>query len=137
VKPSYTLYSASQVAWASLLGAPLAGCVLLGINYARLGKSGPRWITILRGIVGTIAFLALAVFLPDRSLFLVVPIACTFNMFLIARSLQGALVERHLERGGRKASTWAASGIGIVCLAGLVIAFFGVLFVLPAELLPK
>ncbi|HET6249352.1 MAG TPA: hypothetical protein VFE47_16770 [Tepidisphaeraceae bacterium] len=42
----------------------------------------------------------------------------------LAKKLQGADVERHVSRGGKTASRWAAAGIAV--LSGLLVTSIGV-----------
>lgn len=127
------LYSPRHVAWATFLGSPLAGCVLMGLNFFRFGDSSTAWMTIGWGTLGTIVMFVVAFFLPDNFPSVVIPAATTFGMFHLAKSLQGARYERHLAEGGQKASGWAASGIAVLCLVVVLAAMLAVVMVMPED----
>ena len=50
VLPLYTLYSPGQVALATFLGTPVAGCWLLARNFKKLGITGLGWVMMVLGV---------------------------------------------------------------------------------------
>jgi hypothetical protein len=111
-----TMYSPGQIAWATYLGAPIAGCWLLALNYRRLGDARAANLALISGSIGTVLLLALAFVLPERFPKFVVPAAYTFVMYRCVRALQGKVYEDRLANGANKGSVWVATGIGILCL---------------------
>ena len=53
--PSFKLYTPGHVAWATFLGAPLAGSMLLAMNYRRLGEPTSAAIALVGGFLGNAA----------------------------------------------------------------------------------
>lgn len=111
--PSYTLYSARDVGWATFFGSVLAGAVVLAINYYRLGNAVATLVSLLLGMAGLVLSVAIGFLLPEEIPNLPVTLLFVAVMWGVAQSLQGELVAEHLRRGGQKASTWAAVGIGV------------------------
>jgi hypothetical protein len=130
VRRPYKLFSPGHVAWAAFLGAPLAGCVVMAVNYWRVGKPRAAWVALLCGGVATLALLGVGFVVPDRFPNFIIPAAYTFAMLQVAKSLQGATFDQHIASGGRKASAWAATGVAVVCLLILLAALFGILMAL-------
>jgi hypothetical protein len=128
--PRYKLYSPGHVAWATFLGTPIAGCVLLAMNYWRLGEPKSGRLAVVWGLVATTCLLAIAFVLPENFPSGILPAAYTFGMFGIAKSLQGDIVARHLNSGGSTASAWRATGVGLMCLGGVLALVFAVAIVL-------
>ena len=58
--PRITLYSPGHIAWATFLGAPIAGCVLLALNYKRFGDATSATLALIVGLIGTVVLLAIA-----------------------------------------------------------------------------
>lgn len=133
VSPRITLYSPGHIAWATFLGAPIAGCVLMALNYRRFGNSTAANVALIAGLIGTIVLLAIAFVLPDSFPNTVLPAAYTFGMYSCVKALQGNAYEHRLANGGTKGSGWAATGIGFLCLVFMLVAIFAVVLVAPEE----
>jgi hypothetical protein len=131
--PQLTLYSPGQMAWATFLGAPVAGCVLLALNCKRLGHSAAAGIALVGGFTVTVLLLVVSFFLPDNFPNLALPAAYTFGMYQCVKLLQGKEYEHHLAIGGTRGSGWVATGVGILCLILILVAMFAVLFAMPDE----
>jgi hypothetical protein len=118
-KPTYTLFDANAVALATFLGTPVAGASLMALNYRRLGKKGKAIATFLIGLAVSAVVVLLAWNLPRST---TTPIAMILLIAIqrIARSLQGAVVTEHAERGGRPGSKWVAFGCGAAVLVVIV-----------------
>jgi 4-amino-4-deoxy-L-arabinose transferase-like glycosyltransferase len=136
--PRFKLYSPGHMAWATFLGSPLAGCVLLAINYQRLGESTSAMAAVVAGSIVTLATCTVGFFLPDNFPSLVIPLALTFGMWAVGKALQRETVEQHLAKGGEKASAWGATGVGVVVLLLVIgaIIFAAVVF-LPEAWFPE
>lgn len=131
--PRSTLYSPGQIAWATFLGAPIAGCVLVALNYRRFGNSAAANLALIAGVIGTVLLVAIAFVLPDSFPNSVLPAAYTFGMYQSVESLQGNEYEHRLANGGVKGSGWVATGIGILSLVVMLVALFAVVLVVPQE----
>jgi formate-dependent nitrite reductase membrane component NrfD len=83
------LYWPGHIAWATFLGAPIAGCVLLALNYKRFGDATAATLALIVGLIGTVVLLAIAFVLPDNFPKSVLTATYTFGMFQCAKSLQG------------------------------------------------
>ncbi|MBU6238679.1 MAG: hypothetical protein KGQ51_12710 [Planctomycetes bacterium] len=133
----FALYSPGHIAWASFLGSPLAGGMLMALNYFRLHKPLAGNVSLGVGLFLAIGLMVLSFFLPDSFPNSVIPLAYTFGMYQATKLLQGDAFSEHLARGGRKGSGWVATGIGVICLIIFVALLFAVLLSLPEEWLPE
>ncbi len=120
----YKLYSVGAVMLATFLGSPVAGCVLLAINYWRVGRKSAAWTIAVAGLFASMGVFAAAAVLPEdvpNMLFVLIQLLA---MYFAATGLQQTLISQHRRDGGRMASKWAAAGISILVVAGV-----GALFV--------
>jgi len=118
------LYDARQVAAATFLGTPIAGSILIALNYRAMGSASAAWKTVGLGGVGTAALAWLAYALP-KGLPGVLPLVLqTSGMYYAAGVLQGRAVAAHRQQNGRQGSWWAAYGVGLACFAVAVIALY-------------
>jgi hypothetical protein len=131
--PRITLYSPGQIAWATFVGAPIAGCVLMALNYRRFGDSTAANLALIAGLIGTGLLFAIAFVLPDTFPSFVLPAAYTFAMYQCVKTLQGRAYRQRLATGGIKGSGWAATGIGILCMIFILVSLFAVILVVPEE----
>ena len=122
--PSYKLFDSVSVLLATLLGSPVAGTVLMGVNYRRLGKVGLAAIAIAAGGAATALAIIFGNMIPP-ALSTVVAIGLLLTTKSCAQVLQGPALADHVSRGGKLGSRWAAAGIGVAFLA----VIFGVVFV--------
>lgn len=124
--PSYTLFDASSVTIATLLGAPVAGAILMAVNYRRLGKEVNAAVAFLIGLAVTILAMIGGNLIPASGLY-AIPIVLLVVMRSIAQNLQGPAVQQHVTSGGKLGSRWIAVGIGVgaltVILGGLFLLF--------------
>ena len=129
--PTYKLYSTAQIGWATLLGSPIAGSILLAKNYARTGNESLGRAAIAYGTIATLIIFIAAFFLPEKVPNSVIPIACVLTMRQLTMHFQGSMLAGHAVRGGSTASTWGATGIGLLCLACILLLIIAVVFLLP------
>ncbi|MBA2543110.1 MAG: hypothetical protein H0V17_25945 [Deltaproteobacteria bacterium] len=120
VLPLYDLYSPGQMALATFIGTPVAGCWLLSRNAKKLGSS-TGWLMLLMGVVWTAMLCAFAVIdkLPG-----VLSLASIPAIVLVARAVQGRELDRHTSLGGRKTSWGYVIAAGVTCLAILCAVVF-------------
>ena len=129
--PAYALYPVKGVTWATFFGSPLAGGIVMAINYGRLGRPGAKRNAIVWSALGTAALLSIIFLIPEdlsipNSLFYLPQLAV---MYGVAHSLQGPAIDLHRERGGSLASVWRAVGIGCVCGVFILGVIFGAAYV--------
>jgi hypothetical protein len=125
------LYSPGQVALATLLGAPIAGALLLAANYRELGEVNAPRKAVVWGLVGTVLLLMLSFVLPDSLPNSTLPMSTAITVFLLAKNLQGTLYDSHVGAGGPKHSSWRAAGIGAACCIAILLIMFCLLLILP------
>jgi hypothetical protein len=127
-RPDYKLYSVGSIVLATFLGNPVAGGIVMAINYRRLGRSTAALHSILWTTVFTAAIVAVATLLPDDSNIpmLAYAVPQLIAMFYLAKSLQGDRIALHQERGGAMASAWGAAGIGLLIAAITVAIILGI-----------
>ena len=110
-----SLLSRLQVATASLLGGPLAGFVLLGVNFRRLGRPGAAVGSVLVGLVMTALLILTGYFNPNNLASLggaISRVVAAFYMWLVIDTVQGLDLNAHFRLGGDVASCWSAVGLG-------------------------
>src|SRR5215471_590850 len=113
------LYHYRAIIGATVLGSPIAGAVLMAVNYRRLGKP----IAAAAVLVGGFALVALILLMTSGATLEVQSKASAFGvatMALVAKLLQRKYVQEHVSTGGSLASGWDAFGIALVCLILIV-----------------
>ena len=126
-KPAYDLYDSRAVALATFLGTPVAGGLVMALNYRRLGWAGTAVKTMIAAIAGTGLLILVGWNIP-QGLDSIIAIGVMFGMKAIARSLQGGTIAEHVEGGGKLASMWGACWIGLTTLAVVFGSVFLVLY---------
>jgi hypothetical protein len=129
--PSFKLYTPGHVAWATFLGAPLAGSMLLAMNYRRLGEPTSAAIALVGGFLATTGLVVIGFCLPDNFPNMIIPIASLLGMAYLTRWLQGDSLANHLANGGDKASGWGATGVGLLSLVVVLGIGVGLAMLLP------
>ena len=131
--PSGRLYTSGQVAYATFLGAPIAGCWLLAANYRALGNAPAAKRALIAGALATVGIFTLAFFLPDNFPNTVLPIAYTFGLHAYAKQLQGTALAAHFSAGGLRHTHGRAVGIALVFLVLTLVLLFSVVMILPQQ----
>jgi hypothetical protein len=126
------LYAVGHIATATFLGSPLAGCILMALNYRRLDPD-KSVLTIILGILATGILLAFVFVLPDNFPNAVLPAAYTGAMAWVAEMKQGPAIRTATAAGEPKASHWRAIGIGLATLISLMLVLFAIVFSLPED----
>jgi CO/xanthine dehydrogenase Mo-binding subunit len=52
-RPEYRLFAANAVALAAFIGSPLAGAILIAVNYVRMGKAIKGALSVILGLICT------------------------------------------------------------------------------------
>lgn len=125
------LYSPGQVAWASFLGSPIAGAILMALNFRRLTDFKSANYTLVCGLMGTCLLFVLAFFLPENVPNAVLPAIYVYTMYQCAKEFQGKVIKNRLAIDGVKGSGWFATGVGILCMILFLVFVFAVLIALP------
>ena len=112
VVPTYKLYAPGQMALATFLGTPIAGTLLLGRNFSKLGKRGAAWTSYVLGVLATAFLIAVAILVPRFPGMM--GLGSIAVIWTLGSTMQGPQYQRHLECGGRRASSWAAIGISLL-----------------------
>ena len=115
--PTVTLYDPVTVRFATLLGGPLAGSLVLAVNYKRLGKASLGILTFVLGIVFMALLIKLDINIPQGAT-IGVALALAFGAQALAVCLQGSNIDAHIQAGGKVGSRWFGAALG---LAGLVL----------------
>ena len=124
------LHSGYSVLIATFLGSPMAGCIVMAINFFRLGMKRQGWLTLLGGLGATGLLIAAACAVPDswhgsNIAFLALQMG---GMSFAANKLQGGILKEHTDAGGVLASRWKAAGIGLLMCVVLFGSIIGVAF---------
>ena len=117
--PAYRLFNADSVGLATFLGTPIAGGILMAVNYRRLGKGGKAAAVLLIALLVTALALVFGYLVP-QGVSALVAVGLFLGARTAAKALQGAAVEQHVRQGGKLGSKWAAAGLGIALLAIVV-----------------
>jgi hypothetical protein len=120
------VFSTGQIALASFLGAPIAGCLLVAQNYRALGKAGSAWQPLVVGVASTILVMILALFLPESFPNLGLPAGSCVGMYFYAKQQCGDAIDNYLKAGGRKGSWWVLIFVSLGCAVVSVILLVAV-----------
>lgn len=127
------LYTPNQILLAAFLGAPIAGSILMAINEQRLGRPKGVLSALAIGVALTALVVGLAFALPDDFPGLPLGLLGMGSIRAVVQLKQAEAVARHVQWGGRKGSSWAAAGIGLlgslILLGGVVIVAVGYVLV--------
>jgi len=118
------LFTDFQIALATFIGMPIAGCLLLAQNYRNLGRASSGWQTLILGFVSTIILFIVAFSLPERFPNFVLPMAYTIAMRQLVKYLQGDVIAFQ-EAQGKKGSWAVTVSVAIGCLILIVALLFG------------
>jgi len=117
VKPIGKIYNEKSISLGAFFGGPIAAGYLLIENYKSLGKDGvinKAWIIT---IISSIAFLGLAMIVPDikgiNAIFAIVCVTATRPIF---KQYQEPDVNQYIEEGGELHSNWRVFGISTLIL---------------------
>lgn len=103
----------------------LAGGILAGLNYERLGHPEKKIATIAISVVGFVGFMVAVALLPEGSFLDRISNWVNIGVAIGLGQLQKTEYERHVANGGETASPWPVVGI---CLAAVLViggAFVG------------
>ena len=109
------VYSLNQMAVATFLGSPLAGCWLMRKNYGVFRDERGGRQALLWGVLSSLAIIGLSIVLPDKVPNSGLPVLYTLAFRYIASGLQGPRLEDEQAAGPRKHSWWRVIGISVVC----------------------
>jgi len=115
--PSYRLFDSGAVLVAATFGGPLAGSLLMAVNYKRLDRSGQGVLVVFLGAILTAVLVAIGWNMTQVSSGLAV--LALIATWRLAKAVQGRDVAAHVARGGQLGSKGAAFGIGVLTLAGV------------------
>lgn len=127
------LFTVGQVTTATFLGSPIAGAVLLALNYRTLGEPTKARQAVVWGVVATAALMVLSWFLPESFPNMILPVAYTIGIAQLTKQLQGPAIERHLAEGGARGSHWKSVGVGLAGLLAVVVVMVALIFVIPED----
>ena len=121
-------YPVGGIALASLLGGPLAGCILLAANYRAHGRATAFRLTLALGFLATGGLVALAVLLPPQLVLSFVPFVVAGGIACVAAQLPPPTDPE--PPGLVPQSLWRAAGIGLSIFLAIGIMVFAVLLLL-------
>jgi hypothetical protein len=125
--PTYTLFDSVSVGIATLLGSPVAGTLVMAVNYRRLGKGSQGAVAVAMGVVVTVLAGLFGNLIPTF-FSTAIGIGLILAVRSAAQTLQGPALAQHVSEGGKLGSRWAASGIGVAVLAVIASGVFLVLW---------
>ena len=113
----YRLFDSGAVLLATFFGSPLAGAIVMAVNYGRLGKSGKAFLAVVLGLAATALLVEIG--LSGKTQYSPLGIVFLLATWQIARMTQGKDVQEHTARGGQLGSKWTAFFIALATLAAL------------------
>ncbi len=133
------MFDSGAVATAAFICCPLAGTILIAVNYGRLGKAGKGVLAVILGLIATALNILIKWNWNTSSgslgrleydafeiLFLICTWICTWQ---VAKEEQGNAVKEHTACGGQLGSRLTAAWVGIATLAALVVVTGAVVYV--------
>jgi hypothetical protein len=126
----YRLFKPTAISLATFLGSPIAGSIVMAINYKRMGRKSTAGKAVALGFLGTVALGALASVLPAGFPAIVPAIAGLAVMGTLAKALQEDEFRAHVAAGGAVASNWRAAGVAVVVSISLLVMIFAGVFLL-------
>ena len=129
--PPFKLFKSWQITLATFLGSPLAGGIIMALNFNRLGRQSAAVQAIVLSLLATIAIIIAALLLPDLPIPDMVYVAPqVVVMYVLSQKLFAADFSEHERRRGQWSSGWAAAGIGILTAVVIVGVLLGVIMFL-------
>lgn len=119
------LYTINQGVFATFLGGPLGGAILLAQNYRQFESPQSARRAIAIGILATFALVPLSMTLTERMPNFVVPLFYTIAFRLIAERLQGTELKSRIEAGAGRQSWWRTLGITVLALLCTALVVLG------------
>jgi hypothetical protein len=136
--PEYRLFDSGAVGLAAFICSPLAGAILIAVNYSRLGRAGKAVLAVTLGLIATAPAILLKLkwSMSPGSLdrleydaFEILLLAVTWiGTWQIAKGEQGKDIEEHTASGGELGSRGTAFFVGIGTLASLVVVVGAVVY---------
>mgnify|MGYP000247612724 CR=1 FL=1 len=120
------LHSMWSVFWATFMGTPIGGAIVIALSLARLNRTKAAWLTLLITACVFLPILIGLFFLPDdlhipNSAFAVPQL---FIMHFLAKHLYGREYKQQVAANGPISSGWKGVGIGL--MTGLVFVTVGI-----------
>jgi len=128
------LYTIPQIIGATVLGTPLAGCLLMAKNYRTIDRRTSARQSLIFGAISSLGVVVLALALPDSTPDAFVALLYTAVMSAIATVTQAGLLRRHFVGGGARQSNWSVLGIGIASLVAFILFAAAIVFVIPESI---
>ena len=124
--PADRLHPVSSITWATALGAPVSGGIVLALNYWKWGQKPAAAAAVSAGLLVTAVIVWLALLVPSYVPGAVFVVPQVLGGYFVAKALQGRRLEAHRAAGGANASNWIGAGIGLGFTAVLVAVVVGV-----------
>ena len=130
------LFSPSQATLATAFGGPLAGAVVMAVNYRHLARPRAGAITLFVGVTATATLLVIGSYLPTDASSLLIVLPYVALAHLTAERLQGNAFRTHRSAGGITYSAWRSVGVGLLSFVAIGIALLALFLVVPDRWLP-
>jgi hypothetical protein len=135
--PTFKLYKDRAIYVGTFLGGPLVGGYMAAQNFSELGQSNKAKASWVFGILGTLAIVAAAYFIPGMQKIprYIIPLIYTLITQLVIDRYQGAAIKTHFEHGGQFYTAWRAALIGLIGAVIVVAVIFALLLLFDKETL--
>lgn len=128
--PTERLFTSRQLFAASFLGSPMAAAWFAAVNYRALGQPAKATSALMLGVVSTILLLAIAFVLPEQMPSVVLPLAYSFAIQMLADKKFGRAIAEHQRAGGQAGKWGIVVGVSLVWLIVVFVALLVALFIL-------
>lgn len=112
----YRPQSPASVCLATLLGTPVAGGIVLALNYWKWGQKVAALAAAGAGLIGSLIVFWLAWIAPANVPAAVVWMPAVLGSYFLAKWLQGRRIDAHRAVDGQQATLWVGAGIGVAFL---------------------
>jgi hypothetical protein len=125
--PEYKLNREWSIILAAFLGGPLPAGYLIAENFRNLGKPAAARNTWIITIIGTLAVIGLAYFLPEglNNRRLLIPLIYILLTRMVVRQYQSKAILEHVNAGGPMFNGWKGVLAGLIGCAIMVAIIVG------------
>lgn len=130
--PPARVHPVASITWATALGTPAAGGVMMALNYWKWGQKPLAVAFAVGGFLVTAVIAWIAFITPSDIPAFVFVVPQAVGGYLVAKLVQGRRIDRHVADGGATARTAVGAGVGlgfsfvIIAVIGVAIIVSGV-----------
>ena len=127
--PRKKLYTLNQEVFATLIGGPLGGALLVSQNYRQSGAARQARLAIVVGLLVTVALPPIALVLPEWVPRFALPLAYTIAFRELAKHLQQDQMKSLAEEEGERRTWRVTVGVSLLALVAMVALYAAMVMV--------